>query len=190
MWDAELPSDTPRAIVELVRHAQQFSCATQGAALLYNLMLAEERSEADLEPTDATSVENYRLRIDEWTATATRIHLADWAARINDFWDCVLDNSVHIPPETRVFLDSWANIVAGELRHLATSPDARDLIRGREIQHKRGQARLANKKRLHEWRGEAGTRPLEYRWPQVQRMLADIADGLDEPGSEGGHAVA
>ena len=190
MWDAALPSDTPPPIAELVRHAQQFSCATQGAALLYNLMLAEERLDTDLEPTDGTSVDNYRLRLDEWTATATRIRLADWAARISDFWDCVLDNRVRIPRDTRIFLDGWANLIVEDLRQLATSPDARDLIRNREIQHKRGQARLANKKRLREWRGDAGTRPLVFRWPQVQRMLTDIADGLNEPQSEGEHAVA
>ena len=190
MWDAALPTDTPPSIAELVQHAQQFSCATQGAALLYNLMLAEERLATDLEPTDGTSVDNYRLRLAEWTATATRIRLAAWAGRIADFWDCVFDNRVRIPHETQIFLNGWAHLLAEDLRHLATSQDARALIRDREIQHKRGQARLANKKRLREWTGDAGTRPLVFRWPQVQRMLIDIADGLDQPQAEGGHAVA
>ena len=190
MWDAAVPTDTPPSIAELVQHAEQFSCATQGAALLYNLMLAEERLATDLEPTDGTSVDNYRLRLAEWTATATRIRLAAWAGRIADFWDCVLDNRVRIPHETQIFLNGWAHLLAEDLRHLATSQDARALIRDREFQHKRGQARLANKKRLREWTGNAGTRPLVFRWPQVQRMLIDIADGLDQPQAEGGHAVA
>jgi hypothetical protein len=190
MWDAALPADTPQSIAELVRHAQQFSCAAQGAALLYNLMLAEERLNADLEPTDDTSVDNYRDRLDVWTATATRIHLADWAARIADFWDCLLDRRVRIPRETRIFLEGWANLIVEEPRRLAASPDARALIRDREIQHKRGQARLANRKRLREWTGDAGTRPLAFRWTQVQRMLADIAGGLDQLQPEGDHAVA
>lgn len=190
MWDAALPADTPQSVAELVQHAQQFSCATQGAALLYNLMLAEERLNTDLEPTDGTSVDNYRDRLDEWTAAATRIHLADWAARVADFWDCVLDNRVRIPRETRIFLEGWANLIVEEPRRLAASPDARALIRDREILHKRGQARLVNKKRLREWTGDAGTRPLVFRWPQVQRMLTDIADGLDQPHPEGDHAVA
>jgi hypothetical protein len=190
MWDAALPTDTPPAIAELVQNAEQFSCSTHGAALLYNLMLAEERLTTDLEQTDATSVENYRLRLDEWSATATRIRLADWAARITDFWDCVLDNRVRIPNDTRAFLDTWATLLATGPRTIASSSEARTLIRSREIQHKRGQARLANKKRLREWTGDAGTRPLVFRWPQVQRMLTDIADGLNESESEGEHAVA
>jgi hypothetical protein len=190
MWNAELPTGAPQSIIELVQHAKQFSCATQGAALLYNLMLAEERLGTDLKPTDSTSVNNYRLRLDEWTDTATRIRLAAWAGRIADFWACILDNRVHIPRETQIFLNEWAHLLVEDLRHLDTSPDARTLIRNREIQHKRGQARLANKKRLREWTGDAGTRQLGFRWPQVQRMLTDIADGLGQPQAEGAHAVA
>ncbi len=190
MWDAALPTDTPASIADLVQHGQRFSCAVQGAALFYNLILAEERLDTDLEPTDGTSVDNYRLRLDEWTANATRVGLAAWASRIDDFWQCILVSGVRVPRETRDFLDSWARFLADEPRRIATSRDARDLIRGREIQHKRGQARLANKKRLREWTGNAGTRPLVFRWPQVQRMLSDIADGLDRPQSEDEHAVA
>ena len=191
IWDAALPADTPPSIVDLVQHAQQFSCATQGAALLYNLMLAEERLKTALEPTEGTSVDNYRLRLDEWAGSATRLRLANWAAHIDDFWDCIHDNQVRIPPRTRRFIDAWASLLVDEgPRHIATSQDSRALIRSREIEHKRVQARLANNKRLHEWAGDAGTRPLVFRWPQVQRMLIDIAGGLSDRRFEGEHAVA
>ncbi len=190
IWDAALPGGTPPPIVDLVRHAQHFSAAVEGAALLYNLMLAEERSHSDLEPTDATSAGSYEVRLDEWTADATRVGLADWAAHIDGFWNCILDHRVRVPGETRDFLDRWARLLADGPQGMAASQAARDLIRCREIQHKRGQARLANKKRLGEWRGEAGTRRLVFRWPQVQRMLTDIADGLDQPQAEHDHAVA
>ena len=65
IWDAALPTDTPPSISDLVEHAEHFSCATEGAALLYNLMLAEERLDTDLEPTDGTSVDNYRPRLED-----------------------------------------------------------------------------------------------------------------------------
>jgi hypothetical protein len=29
-----------------------------------------------------------------------------------------------------------------------------------------------------DWNGNAGTAPLVYRWPQVQRFLADLSAGL------------
>jgi len=189
MWDAPLPTDTPTLIARLVHHAERFSCAARGAALLYNLMLAEERSDA-LESTDGTSVDTYRRLLDEWIAHATRVRLAEWSAQMDDFWDCVLDNAVRIPPTTRLFLDAWSNVLAAGPGGIASSREARDLIRAREIQHKRGQARLANKKRLAEWSGYAGTTALVFRWPQVQRMLRDVATGLGEPEAEGDHAVA
>jgi hypothetical protein len=190
IWEAALPTGTPPSIASLVQHAEQFSCAARGAALLYNLMLAEDRLEMDLEATDGTSIENYRIRLDEWTAEASRIRLSQWAAEIDDFWHCVIDNRVRIPLATRLFLDGWAHLLAEGPRRVATSADARTLIRTREIQQKRGQARLANKKRLREWTGDAGTRALVFRWPQVERMLSDIADGLNNAPSESEHAVA
>jgi len=63
-------------------------------------------------------------------------------------------------------------------------------LAAREIEHKRGQARLANRRRLAEWPGHAGTVALTFRWPQVRRMLRDVAAGLAGPGEENDHAVA
>jgi hypothetical protein len=191
VWDGALPADASPSITQLVHHAQRFSCATRGAALLYNLMLAESRSQV-IDATDNTSIDTYRELVDEWIAEAIRIDLADWAANVSDFWDCVLDHAVRIPPTTRLFLDAWAAIVANGVGDIASASGARsrDLIRAREIQHKRGQARLANRKRLDEWRGYAGTGALTFRWVQVQRLLRDIATGLRASESEGEHAVA
>ena len=61
---------------------------------------------------------------------------------------------------------------------------ARGQLRDRELEHKRGQARLANRKRLDEWAGEAGTVPLTFRWSQVQRMLSDLRGGLQAAGTD------
>jgi len=188
MWDAALPMDASPLIKRLVHHAQRFSCATRGAALLYNLMLAQARSQT-LEATDGTSIDTYRELLDEWAAEAVGIELADWAANMSDFWDCVLDHAVRVPPTTRLFLDGWSTVLAAAA-DIGSSDRARDLIRAREIQHKRGQARLANRKRLDEWRGYAGTGALTFRWAQVQRLLRDIAAGLARSEAEGEHAVA
>jgi hypothetical protein len=51
-------------------------------------------------------------------------------------------------------------------------------VHNRELEHKRGQARLANRKRLDEWTGNAGTVVLTFRWSQVLAMLTDIHRGL------------
>jgi hypothetical protein len=60
------------------------------------------------------------------------------------------------------------------------------LVRAREQQHKRAQARFGNPSRLRSWNRESGTAPLEYRWSQVRRFLTDVSDGLRSVG--GTHA--
>ena len=107
MWEGMLPADTPVPIAQLVYHAERFSCAVNGAALLYNRMLAEERP-GELEPSDSTSADTYSGLLDEWAARATRLRLPQWAQHHEDFWDCVLGNAVRVPGPTRDFLDTWS----------------------------------------------------------------------------------
>lgn len=189
VWDDALPEDTTDAMRRLVHHGERLSSAVQGAALLYNLLLAEERPPG-LESMDGTSPETYRLWLDEWRAGAVAVQLTDWAQQPDAFWDAVLPHAPRIPPATRLFVNAWMSVVADALPALVASDEARDLVRARELQHKRGQARLANKKRLAEWRGYAGTGPLVFRWPQVQRMLRDLAGGLSDQAEDSGHALA
>jgi hypothetical protein len=188
IWDATLPADTPERARELVSHAQRFSAAAHGASLLYNLILAEERSKTT-ESTDSTAIATYASLLDEWADTTTQLGLKEWAAAPSEFWNCLL-NFARVPQATRNFIDEWSKVLASDPAGVASSTRARDLIWARELHHKRGQARLANKKRLVEWSGYAGTTPLAYRWPQVQRMLRDIAAGLSASPREAEDAVA
>ncbi len=190
VWNAPLPSGVSNAVARLVHHAERFSCAAHGAALLYNLELAEARRRAGREETPATSVDNYRTRLDQWRADAHRVGIAPWAARLDDFWDCLIDHGARIPPPTRRFVDAWARLLVADVAGVVvTSAAARELVRDRELEHKRGQARLANRKRLDEWAGNAGTVALTFRWSQVQTMLTDIHTGLQAPAPHD-HAVA
>ena len=178
--DQRLPSQTSPAIKDLVRHANLFSSAVQGAALLYNLMLAERRP-ADLEEVDATSASLYKDALSAWADDATGLGLQPWAAQIDEFWACFADNDMRAPAGARRFVSEWAKLIAdggpGAIHGHAT----RECVRQREFEHKRGQARLANERRLRAWRGESGVRPLSYRWELVQRMLRDIGAGLSGP---------
>lgn len=190
VWDAPLPTDAVQSTADLVHHAERFSCAAHGAALLYNLELAEERSKAGREETYATSEDNYRSRLDDWRAHARRVQLATWATNIDQFWDCIIGYGGRLQPHTKRFIDNWTALLASGTADIAVSTAARTLVRDRELAHKGGQARLANRKRLDEWAGDAGTAPLAFRWPQVQRMLTDIANGLGASEANGDHAVA
>ena len=42
-WEGPLPDGTADNIASLVQHAQRFSASVEGAALVYNLMLCEQR---------------------------------------------------------------------------------------------------------------------------------------------------
>ena len=67
---------------------------------------------------------------------------------------------------------------------LEENQGARDLVERREVQQKRGQARLRNDRLMRQWGGASGSGRLNYRWPVVARLLDDIAEGR-ENGSAG-----
>jgi hypothetical protein len=69
-------------------------------------------------------------------------------------------------------------LATADLGTLADHQNARTLIRSREQQHKRAQARFGNPARLRSWPGESGTARLEFRWTQVRRFLNDLSAGL------------
>lgn len=190
VWDAHLPWGTAEGLRDLVYHGRCFSYAIQGAALLYNLMLAEallnlkrtdDPSQAE-EPNETTSPDFYRSSLNAWARSLAPRELADWAADIRRFWDCLQEAGAKVSVPTRLFVDAWAEcLVLHGPESIADSPEARTVIMNRELGHKKSQARLANRKRLLEYRGQAGTALLSYRWPLIKRLLRDTAAGLAAP---------
>ena len=61
--------------------------------------------------------------------------------------------------------------------HSRDDPDARTLIRGRELRQKGRQARLRNDRLMRQWGGASGSDRLNFRWPVVVRLLNDLAEG-------------
>jgi hypothetical protein len=175
-WKGPLPQDTPDDLKSMVHHAERFSAAVQSAAILYNLMLREKRN--DIDRGDDEHADLLRERLDERAEMAQSINLADWASDLTPFWALVTSQS-RVPVLTKSFIDQWCVLLAEQhLKPLADNAAARSLIRNREIQHKKAQARFANPARLSDWSGESGLAPLEFRWPQAKRFLTDISNGL------------
>jgi hypothetical protein len=56
--------------------------------------------------------------------------------------------------------------------------EMRQLILQREYDLKGQRARLQNRQALLLWRGDAGSRQLDYRWEVTQAIVNDILDGL------------
>ena len=102
---------------------------------------------------------------------------AGWDRR--RFWAIAVEGGARVTPRTRTFIDGWLDLVldAGAAT-IAGLQDARQLIVQREHQLKVQRARLQNRQALLLWRGDAGSRQLDYRWGVAQAIVNDILDGL------------
>lgn len=172
-WEHPSLNELPAHVQEQLQHSWNFSEIIHSAALLYNLMLAR--------------LENNEERIEEYTAS-----LADWRDEYSDraaaleawnlsrFWEIAAGGGTRILPSTRLFIESWINLMrkSGGNR-LQSNKTAQQMILDRERQLKRGQARLENKRARELWTGHAGVGRLTYRWDIARQMLIDIETGLE-----------
>jgi hypothetical protein len=177
-WEHPQFGNFPEHIREELDHARNFSETIHGAALLYNLMLAEELS-ATGEANEL--VELYRGWMRDWTASLDERHtvLAAWDRE--RFWELVALEGARVSTLTRAFIDSWLELAldGAGTGVVALDEGTRRLIRERERLLKRGQARLGNRGALELWNGAAGIQPLSYRWPAARVIVADILRGLE-----------
>jgi len=148
-----------------------------GAALLYNLLLAERYEELQFDTINAP-VQYYRERLEGWQEERSLLgeRLAGWDRA--DFWRVITRQNPHVAAGSRRFIDNWLDL-AMMTDDIARSVRSREFIAAREASHKRSQARLRNDKLLALWQGSSGAGELVFRWPQIQRILGDIHDGLE-----------
>lgn len=172
-WEHPQLSRFPVTIREQLEHARNFSETIHGAALLYNLMLAEEAGYEDL-------TEQYLDWLQQWSSSlgVRRIELLNWD-RLR-FWEIVASGNQRITHLTRLFIENWLDLVFStpDAINLVTERLARHLIHERERQLKRGLARLDNTRARELWNGQAGTAQLDYRWPVAQTIIEDILIAL------------
>ena len=176
----ELPINLPAKLQEQVEHGRRFSEAMHGAQLLYNIILA------DMKSWD----EQISLFRDEWSVWTDTIN-----ARLDDFqswdlkrfWEIVEGdnpsiNSVNPRISLRAsdFIEKWIRLVqeAPNIGELRNSEIARELIKGRERQIKKGLARVGGGRPLELWRGESGAAQLDLRWRSARRIISEILTGL------------
>ena len=158
---------------EQLFHAQLFSEGMHGAQLLYNLMLAEavenERVERFLRRGDG------RLGCPR-VASVGSLHRLGPAALLGHRRRrrCPGDT-----PHTHIHRRLARPRSGRRRRHDRRGlQDARQLICQREYELKVQRARLQNRQALLLWRGDAGSRQLDYRWGVAQTIVNDILDGL------------
>lgn len=172
-WEHPQYGELPKAISEQMDHARSFSEVIHGAALLYNLMLAELAHHEQLMVRYREALAEWRRMLDDrWMA------LSSWDRR--RFWEIVGSSGARISPRTRLFINSWLDLAISDktTESLIAGEAARLLIHGRERALKGTLARLDNRRALELWSGGAGTGRLSYRWPTAQRIVQDILLGL------------
>ena len=164
-WQLEMPdlSDAQRRLRD---HAQRFSETMHGAALLYNHELARAHENDE-------RIEHYRVLLDGWVQ---RESIADRSATpLPDTWVLLGDIGARYSSRTREFVEEWFSLTTDPS---AVVSDGRLVarVRARELDVKKGQARLSFDAARETWRGAAGAGQLEYRWASTQRQLLDIID--------------
>jgi len=172
-WQHPQYADLPPRLRELLDHGRLFSEAIHGAALLYNLMLAETAGRGKL-------IVHYRKQLRDWGLLVEGRHaaLAGWDRK--RFWEIVASGGAVVKTPTQTFVDRWVDQCLRPRAAIgaADSEPMRRLVRERERALKRGQSRLDNRRALELWKGAAGTSRLNYRWPRAEQIIADILRGL------------
>lgn len=172
----EIPG-IPSNVRDVVERAQHFSAAIHGAALLYNLLVAE-LYEAEGFTTVDSPVDYFRDWLTSW-AGSLGDEVAALRSESSEFWHRARLGNPRVPAGAQLFVDSWLRIVdENGPASVADHSAARTLV-SRRVQGLRGpRSLLANSKLLALWGGSSGADPLTYRWGTVRRLVLDIQEGL------------
>jgi len=179
-WEMRWTEPLNPSLLEQITHAQNFSEVMHGAALLYNLLLAEGKAGGEY-------VEHYRDELDQWrtilSARQAELHRWDRTA----FWDLVKQNGARVPEGTFQFVKAWfqTTLDDGNPAGLADNAKSRQLIIDRERSIKRSRARIGNQRALENRGGSAGAAQLNYRWSRpVRAFVNDILLPLSGVGAK------
>lgn len=153
---------------ELLAHARRFSEVMHGAAILYNLALAETAGREEL------AVE-HRDRLSTWVGMLDRADLRGWS--LPRLWELTVNQGHAITRWTRDFVTTWVELVLAKPAGLADDTFARMLITHRERDLKGPRSRFDNTRARDQWGGYAGLGRLDYRWPTVHSFLQDLHAG-------------
>lgn len=168
VWTHPHVADFPAEVRRLVAHAEIFSGAMHGAALLYNLLLSELRGNDDW-------IGHYEKQLHGWRTTFDRSRLRTWS--LDAFWREVRHPGHQVLEPTRRFVTEWVELVREARGLRGDRAAAARLVSSRERRLKKGQSRFANRAARDRWQGSSGVGRLQFRWPQAKRHLQDLTRG-------------
>lgn len=160
---------------ELLAHAQLFSEVMHGAALIYNIMLAEEFLKHNKVDRIEKALDEHKIAYEKWKNSVPMKELHTWS--INRFWELTVADGHMITSQTRTFVHQW-------IEHTRTSKDlllndeALTLVKRREMKLKGTSSRFRNQRALEHWGGYSGVGKMVYRWPNVKVLLNDLQQGM------------
>ena len=178
MWEPEFPwghpiaGTVPATVRAWLHDARLFSLVHRGAALLYNLMLAQVLGNDERE-------QEFSRGLTEWSGTlkACESDLEGWD-RIG-MWERLWAANPKLRPGAREFVDHWHHLASTKpVANLVGSTEARRLIQHREHSLKRVRARLSHPEAHDNHSGYPSAARLQFRWPQARRIAADILEPL------------
>ena len=170
----------PERLRHDIEHGRLYSLVMEGAALLYNRLMAEA-SAAHFAKADTARVDRYGTAIGRWAAdmAANEQALAEWDR--DDLWRRLMELDPGIPHKARQFSTEWIDRAIAGPSAVTDDEAARSLIRMRERQTKGAMARLHNERALERWSGASSLGRLTYRWDQAKGIVADILRGAQQP---------
>jgi hypothetical protein len=180
-WDEPACHDAEDRIRDELTHAELFSLCQHGAALLYNLLIAERYEAAGLTEVD-DPVDWYRELLKQWEADCRDTPaLKHW--RQQSMWSCVdaVNPRILANGRMRSFVDEWIAAIRAGHGSPGDNAQLRELVGRRERQVKKTQSRLVSERLLRTWTGASGSARLTYRWGQVCRLLADLRTDEEAP---------
>ena len=172
VWEHHAITEIPQKIQDQVLHARNFSEVMHGAALLYNLILAEQLLVDE-------RIQNYRKLIDQWQNLMRTRELAIISWSMEEFWILVKGTGANL--RTKSFIEKWFGLVRDTASNHSFSDNtvARNLIIDRERCIKGRRARVNNSSLKKSRQMNFGAAQLEYRWNNpVRSYLNDMAKAL------------
>jgi hypothetical protein len=167
-WDVPYEVTLPQPIARQLLHARNFSEVIHGAALVYNLLLAEQKQGGEY-------VAHYQEQLQLWwdSLQERRGELEAWD-RVS-FWRLMLDCKVRVRGVTRRFVDDWMNLTLGapSLSAIADSLATRRMVTNQEHAVKPGRARIGTPRTTENWEGSSGSAQLNYRWNRPVRSIVN-----------------
>ncbi|MCY2977059.1 MAG: DUF6361 family protein [Planctomycetota bacterium] len=171
VWELDL--ELSPKLQEHLEHGRLFSEVIHGAQLLYNIILAEMQKWDE-------QIERFR---ETWVRWAERMdqrrnQIQQWD--LARFWTIVDEPLRRVSPTVKRFVEAWIQLVrsSNHARELWDNNAARELIKIRERQIKKGLARVLGGRPLELWSGESGSAQLDFRWRNTRRIYLDIQKGL------------